>query len=130
MAANRFWQRGKLAKAIALVCIYGLNLVFFQSLLADPYNDATESFNIFASDNNDHSQPDNDNAVDYYQLFKHANNSERPLLILPPCGLIGHIVAELPVPVKQELGFDRWLFYAHLPTEAFKIYKRIRVFLI
>lgn len=130
MVFNRFTRGGKFVRVFALICIYGLNLVFFQGLLADPDNDATENFNIFVSDADGHKSGDNNHAVDYYQLFKHANNSERLSLNLPQDVLTSHMVVCFSTLLKQELPFSQWLFYAHLPTDAFKIYKRIRVFLI
>lgn len=130
MVSNRLKQKGKFLKVIALLCIYGLNLVFFQGLLSDPDSDATESFNIFVSDNDGPQKSDTNHAADYYQLFKHANNSERPTLILPQDVLAYHTVIDLSALLKQELPFSQWSFYAHLPTDAFKIYKRICVFLI
>src|SRR4051812_12614570 len=119
MILNRFKQNNKFLSVFVLLCIYGLNLVFFQGLLADPDNNTTESFNIFVSDSDGPQKSDTDHAVDYYQLFKHANNSERLSLTLPQDVLVHHTAFDFSTLIKQELPFSEWSFYAHLPTDAF-----------
>jgi hypothetical protein len=130
MRFNRLTGQGKFARVIALICIYGLNLVFLQGLLSESDSDSTKNFTLFTSNTNHSPEGDSNRVVDYYQSFKHSSKSERQSLVLPQHLFAHHLIIDYLVFVKQGLPFPKWLFYAYLPTESLKIYKRIRVFLI
>jgi len=122
-------HQNKILKAIALICVYSLHLIFFEAVMAKPNDEATECFkNFFNRDSDKKKSNSSSSAVHYYHLHKHANNSERLTFVCNDVVLDNPPVIALPQVAQPPVSL--WLFYAHLPDDAFKIYQRIRVFLI
>ena len=116
-------------KPVALICVYSLHLIFFEAVMAKPDAESTECFkSFFNSDSDKKENSSSSSAVHYYHLHKHANNSERLTFVYNDVVLDNTLVIPLQQVVQPPVSI--WLFYAHLPDDAFKIYQRIRVFLI
>lgn len=67
----------RIIQAIALMCVYCLHLLFFQVTLANPNNETTKQLKKFFSRKTTLPKRNTTDAVDYAQLHKHANDSDR-----------------------------------------------------
>jgi len=116
-------------KVSLLMCVYALHLVFFQAAMASSKQDTNKYFKTYLSSKADKKKGKTSPAGFYLQFIKLSNHAERPTVCFH-----GDAMANLNFPVHIATNeippVSESFVYAHLPDDAFKIYRRIRAFLI
>lgn len=112
-----------------LACVYALHLIFFQAAMAAPDHGPGKYLKTFLSRKADPKKGKPSPAGFYLQLIKLSNHGERPTVAFP-LDALQSLASHAPVLINELPPVSKWLLYAHLPDDAFKLYQRIRVFLI
>jgi len=115
-------------KSVLLLCVYSLHLVFFQNAMAAKDNTSEKYFKTYLSHKADTKKGKASPAGFYLQFIKLTSNAERPT-VSAPGDILNHITPVIAV-ANELPPVSQWFVYAHLPDDAFKIFQRIRVFLI
>lgn len=116
-------------RVFLLLSVYCLHLVFFQAAMASDCS-AAKYFKTYLSHKADQKKGKPSPANFYIKFIKHANHSERPTVSFPTDILSNLIQAYLPQIVSDQPPVSKWVVYAHLPEDAFKLFQRIRVILL
>jgi len=116
-------------KVSMLACVYALHLIFFQAAMAASDHGPSKYLKTFLSRKADPKKNKPSPAGFYLQLIKLTNHGERPTVAFPP-DVLQALSSHAPVVLKELPPVSKWFVYAHLPDDAFKLYQRIRVFLI
>jgi hypothetical protein len=121
--------RSTMYKAVLLLSVYCLHLVFFQAAMASSLAPA-KYFNTYLSHKANQAKGKPSPASFYIKFIKHANNNgERPS-VSPLHILVNAVQVYMPVVIDKRPTISQWQLYSHLPEDAFKLFQRIRVILI
>ena len=116
-------------KVSALACVYALHLLFFQAAMSAPDHGAGKYLKTFLSKKADAKKGKASPAGYYLSLIKLTNHGERPSVSFPLVGLT-NLDSYKNADLREFFPVSRWLTYAHLPDDAFKIYQRVCSILI
>lgn len=120
-------HRQAFIKAFMLMCVYAIHLVFFQAAMASSNDGVGKYFKTYLSHKANHSKGKPSSAKFYLRVMNNTQAAERCTFVFANDAL-NHV--HFPLVLNQLPPVSKWLVYAHIPQDAFKIYQRIRVFLI
>lgn len=119
-------QRQEVIKAIMLMCVYAIHLVFFQAAMSSSDGEG-KYFKTYLSIKADPKKGQPSSAGFYLRVMTNTQVVERCTYVFAG-DLLNNF--QFPLVLNEHPPLSKWLVYAHLPEDAFKIYQRIRVFLI
>ena len=115
-------------RAALLLCVYSLHLVFFQAAMANKTDGSAKFFKTYLSYKANQKKGKPSPAGFYLQFIKLASHAERPSVSFPD-EIINNLTPQITV-FNELPPVSQWVVYAHLPDDAFRLYQRLRVFLI
>ena len=121
--------KNSIFRAVLLIGIYSLHLLFIETLMAKPYVNSIQHFKTFFSNHQTKHYP-HPPVTDYYQIHKHESKVSRTEIALPFAAIEhGTFVSENPeIIISPPINTSR--FYCCLNDDLFKRYRLHSTFLI